>query len=93
MQKIQKIFKALSMKNALNVLMLIYASQQAEYYITFDELVEKSTSNPNTLRRITNSLSRNKIIKCVRDENAPDRRRKVYKCNKEIVKLILELQK
>lgn len=93
MQKIQKIFKALSMKNALNVLMMIYASQQIEYYITFEELFNKSTLNENTLRRITNSLSRNGIIKCVRDEEASDRRRKVYKCNKKIVEMVLELQK
>ena len=93
MQKIQKIFKALSMKNALNIMMLVYAGQQTEYYMTFEDLFNKSTLNENTLRRITNSLSRNGIIKCVRDEDASDRRRKVYKCNKKIVEMVLELQK
>lgn len=93
MQKIQKIFKALSMKNALSVMMLVYAGQQSEYCMTFEDLFNKSALNENTLRRITNSLSRNGIIKCVRDEIAPDRRRKVYKCNKKIVEMVLELQK
>ena len=81
------------MKNAINIFLLIYAAEKEEYFMTFDDIVQKSTLNENTLRRITNSLSRNGIIRCVRDERAKDRRRKIYKCNKDIARIVLELQK
>lgn len=65
MQKIQKMFKALSMKDALDVYFTIYAGCKIEYYLTFKQLATKLSLNENTLRRITNSLSRNKLIKSV----------------------------
>ena len=65
MQKIQKIFKALSMKDALDVYLTIYAGCKIEYYLTFKQIAMKLSLKENTLRRITNSLSRNKLIKSV----------------------------
>lgn len=65
MQKTQKIFKALSMKDALDVYLTIYAGCKIEYYLTFKQLAMKLSINENTLRRITNSLSRNKLIKSI----------------------------
>lgn len=63
MQKIQKMFKALSMKGSLDVYLMIYAGCKIEYYLSFKDLAEKLSFNENTLRRITNNLSRNKLIK------------------------------
>lgn len=66
MEKIRKIFKALSMKGALNVYMTIYAGCQSGSYATFESLVRITAINENTLRRITNNLSRHRLIKSVR---------------------------
>ena len=65
MQKIQKTFKALSMKGALEVYLTIYSGCRIEYYLTFKQLAYKLDLNENTLRRITNNLSRNKLIKSI----------------------------
>ena len=66
MQKIRKIFKALSMKDAIDVYMLIYAGCQTEYYASFNDLIKLSTIKEHSLRRITNTLSRVKLIKSVK---------------------------
>ena len=66
MRKIQKIFKALSMKGAIDVYMLVYGGCQTEYYTNFNDLLRMTTFKPDALRRITNTLSRAKLIKSVK---------------------------
>lgn len=66
MRKTQKIFKALSMKGALEVYMAIYSGCQTEYYTNFESLVRITGIKENALRRITNNLSRAHLIKSVK---------------------------
>lgn len=87
----KKIFKALSMKDALDVYFTIYSGCSVEYYVTFEDLLEKINIKKDSLRRITNSLSRHGLIKSVGGYRA-DKRKKVYVVtNADLPDLILKI--
>jgi DNA-binding MarR family transcriptional regulator len=75
--KAKNIFSALSIKHAGDVLMEIDSLCQTEDYPTFKELSERTGLNRNTLRRITNKLSRVGLIKPTK-KNDGDKRQRVY---------------
>lgn len=89
MQKIQKIFKALSMKGAIDVYMLVYGGCQTEYYTNFNDLLRMTGFKTDTLRRITNNLSRAKLIKSVKFGTGRERYYIVYE--KETANMIYML--
>ena len=88
----KNIYKALSIKNAVNVFLLIYSGCKVEYYLSFQDICDKLSINPNSLRRITNSLSKAKLIKSVKDIYSKDKRKRVYIADSTLAELVLEIE-
>lgn len=81
MKNYRAIYRALSMKNALNVLTLVYNGNVVKNYMTFGDLKQMLKSDEYTLRRITNSLSRVGLIKSIKKGKMTDEadgRKRVY---------------
>ena len=66
------------MKGALEVYLLVYSGCQTEYYTNFESLVKLSGIKPDALRRITNNLSRAKLIKSIKYGTGRERFYVVY---------------
>lgn len=88
----RKIYKALSMKEALEVFLFIYGGCQVEYYVSFNDICDKLSIRKDSLRRITNALSNAKLIKSVKDLNSSDRRRRVYIVDRYLAEKICEIE-
>lgn len=88
MQKIRRMFKALSMKDALSVYMLVYAGCKIEYYTSFKELIRLSEIKEHSLRRITNTLSKSNLIKSIKGEG---KKRYYIVCDKEFAEQVYNL--
>lgn len=73
----RNVYRALSMKNGVNVLMDIYAGCKIEEYRTFSDLKKTYKMSEFSLRRITNRLSSCGLIKSVKGKNE-DGRTRVY---------------
>ena len=76
--KYKKVFSALAEKNALEVYMYIYYRCTTGDFASFEEISKEQKMNKSNLRRITNRLSRCKLIKSIRPIKEPDGRRRVY---------------
>lgn len=76
--KYKKVFSALAEKGALEVYMYIYYCCTTKNYASFEDIRKEEKMNKSTLRRITNRLSRCKLIKSIHPDNEPDGRRRVY---------------
>lgn len=73
----RNVYRALSMKNGVNVLMDIYAGCKIEEYKTFSDLKKTYKISEFSLRRITNRLSSCGLIKSIK-ANREDGRARVY---------------
>ncbi len=73
-----KKFRALGMKHALDVYLLIYGGCKVEYYVTFNEILDKLSIKRPSLRRITNTLVRAGLIKSTKNPSSTDKRSRVY---------------
>lgn len=90
--KYDKLFKTLAIKHSIDVLLLIYLKSKTEEYPTFEYLRKELHLANSTLRRVTNALSRNKIIKSVIPNTGEDRRHRVYViCNTEVTEQIYQM--
>lgn len=74
----RNIYRALSIKNAINVLMTIYQSCQIEQYLSFRDIEESLKIEKHSLRKITNRLSSCGLIMSVKDKNGTNGRSRVY---------------
>lgn len=74
----RNIYRALSIKNAINVLMTIYQSCQIEQYLSFSDIEESLKIEKHSLRKITNRLSSCGLIVSTKDTNGADGRSRVY---------------
>lgn len=73
----RNVYRALSMKNSINILMDVYEGCKTEDYKTFADLKKPYKMSEFTLRRITNRLSSCGLIKSVKGKNE-DGRTRVY---------------
>lgn len=78
MKYYKKIFSALSAQRAIDVYMFIYQKCSTEEYAKFEDICEELKINKNTLRRITNLLSRNNMIYSAKPFGERDGRKRVY---------------
>lgn len=89
--KYREIMRVMSVKHASDVLFEINNSCKIEEYLSFKELVGRLKLNKNTLRRITNRLSRARLIKSVK-ANTADKRERVYVvCDAKLTEMLLDL--
>lgn len=88
----RKVYKALSIKNALDVFLFVYSGCKVEYYMSFNDICDRLSIRKDSLRRITNALSGAKLIKSVKDANSSDRRRRVYVADKYLAEKICEIE-
>lgn len=92
MADIRKKFKALSMKDSLDVFLTIYAGCKIEYYVGFNDISRKLGIKYNTLRRITNALVRGGLISSMKKPYSLDGRERVYVvCDKDFADKILDI--
>ena len=73
----RNVYRALSMKNSINILMDVYEGCKTEEYKTFADLKKPYKMSEFTLRRITNRLSSCGLIKSIK-ANREDGRARVY---------------
>lgn len=87
----RNIYRALAIKDAINVLFSIYEGCKIEEYLTFEDIVKKLNKPYGNIRRITNRLSSSGLIRSVK-ANTKDKRKRVYVVNSVTVcDLIKEL--
>lgn len=92
MVDIQKKFKALSMKNSIDVFLMIYAGCRIEYYVGFNDIIEKLGIKYNSLRRITNALVRSGLIASKKKPYALDNRQRIYVvCDQKFADYVLDM--
>ena len=89
MKAYKNIFKALSSKGATEVYMHIYHKCKTQEYPSFDEIRNELRINQNTLRRITNLLSRYGLIHSAQPEGE-DGRRRVYLVSSPALAMMIE---
>ena len=78
MKYYKKIFSSLSATRAMDVYMCIYLHGKKEEYPMFEEIAKELKMNKNTLRKLTNLLSRNKMIYSAQPNKEADKRKRVY---------------
>lgn len=78
MKSYKKVFGALSSKGVIDVFMQIYLGCKTEEYKSFQEIKDSLKINKNTLRRITNRLSRCGLISSAQPTESEDKRKRVY---------------
>lgn len=78
MKSYKKVFGALSSKGVIDVFMQIYFGCKTEEYKSFQEIKDSLKINKNTLRRITNRLSRCGLISSAQPTESKDKRKRVY---------------
>lgn len=78
MKSYKKVFGALSSKGVIDVFMQIYLGCKTEEYKSFQEIKDSLKINKNTLRRITNRLSRCGLISSAQPIESKDKRKRVY---------------
>jgi predicted transcriptional regulator len=87
----RNVYRALAIKDAINVLFSIYEGCKIEEYLTFDDIVKKLNKPRGNIRRITNRLSSCGVIRSIK-ANTQDKRKRVYVVNSVTVcDLIKEL--
>lgn len=92
MADIRKKFKALSMKDSLDVFLTIYAGCKIEYYVGFNDISQKLGIKYNALRRITNALVRGGLISSIQKPYSLDGRERVYVvCDKDFADKVLDM--
>ena len=74
----RNIYRALSVKNALNIYMEIYNGCLTEEYKSFENLRQSFKIGKDSLRRITNRLSSCGLIKSLKDTHIGDGRKRIY---------------
>ncbi len=89
MKSYKNIFKALSSKGVIEVYLYIYHKCKTEEYPSFDEIRTELGFNPNTLRRITNRLSRHNMIYSAQPQGC-DKRKRVYLVNSPALAMMIE---
>lgn len=88
----RNVYRALSVKNAYIVMAEIYEGCQINDFRSFEDILKRLKMNKATLRRITNRLSRSGVINSVKDENNPDKRKRVYViADKELIEKLINL--
>ena len=87
----RNVYRALSMKNSINILMDVYEGCKTEDYKTFAELKKPYKMSEFTLRRITNRLSSCGLIKSVKGKNEDGRTRVYVVVNADLCELINSL--
>lgn len=73
----RNVYRALAIKDAINVLFNIYEGCKTEEYLTFEDIVKKLNKPHGNIRRITNRLSSCGLIRSVK-ANTQDRRKRIY---------------
>lgn len=76
--KYDLIFQALSIRHALEVYLEIWQGCKTEEYRSFEEIREAINIKKESCRRITNRLSRLKLIKSIKNPNSEDKRKRIY---------------
>ena len=84
----RNVYRALSMKNSINILMDIYEGCKTENYKTFADLKKPYKISEYALRRITNRLSSCGLIKSVKGKNKDGRTRVYVVVNADLCELI-----
>ena len=88
----RNVYRVLSIKDAFSVLWEIYNGCMTEEYKTFENIRESLKMNKNTLRRITNRLSRSGLIQSSKSTSYHDKRKRVFVIiDSELFKKISEL--
>ena len=84
----RNVYRALSMKNSINILMDIYEGCKTENYKTFADLKKPYKMSEFALRRITNRLSSCGLIKSVKGKKEDGRTRVYVVVNVDLCELI-----
>lgn len=85
------VYRALSVKDALNTLMEIQILNSVDVPCYFETLTKNLNIDKHKLRKITNRLSRCKLIKSVRKPFSPDGRKRVFVItDRDVVDMIRE---
>lgn len=84
----RNVYRALSMKNSLNILMDVYEGCKTENYKTFADLKKPYKMSEFALRRITNRLSSCGLIKSVKGKKEDGRTRVYVVVNVDLCELI-----
>ena len=89
MKNYKGIFSALATKGAVEVYLYVYRKCKVKEYPSFDEIRTELKFNPNTLRRITNRLSRYDLIYSAQPDGE-DGRRRVYLVSSPALAMMIE---
>ena len=87
----RNVYRALSMKNSINILMDVYEGCKTENYKTFADLKKPYKMSEFALRRITNRLSSCGLIKSVKGKKEDGRTRVYVVVNVDLCELIKRL--
>ena len=92
MKNYKKVFSALASKGVIDVYMQIYYGCKTEEYQSFENIRKELRMSKDTLRKLTNRLSRCGLISSAQPYETDDKRKRVYVVdNPELAELVNQI--